>query len=52
VRWFFDGGLGNDELSGGLVAYLALLLAVTATVGVLAALLATRRRDLPRPRRG
>jgi len=33
---FFDGGLGNRELTGGLVAYQVLLLAVTATVGVLA----------------
>jgi hypothetical protein len=33
---FFDGGLGNQELTGGLVAYQLFLLAVTATVGGLA----------------
>ena len=33
---FFDGGLGNTELTGGLVAYQVFLLAVTATVGGLA----------------
>lgn len=33
---FFDGGLGNAELTGGLVAYQLFLLAVTATVGGLA----------------
>ena len=33
---FFDGGLGNRELTGGLVAYQVFLLAVTATVGGLA----------------
>ena len=33
---FFDGGLGNSELTGGLVAYQLFLLAVTATVGGLA----------------
>jgi hypothetical protein len=37
VSGFFDGGLGNAELSGGLVAYQALLLTVTAVVGALAA---------------
>ncbi len=34
---FFDGGLGNDELTPALAAYQTLLLAVTAVVGVLAA---------------
>jgi len=34
---FFDGGLANHALTGGLVAYQALLLAVTASVGGLAA---------------
>jgi hypothetical protein len=38
ISGFFDGGLGNDELSSGLVVFQVLLLAVTATVGVLAAL--------------
>ena len=38
ISGFFDGGLGNDELSSGLVGYQVFLLAVTATVGVLAAL--------------
>ena len=33
---FFDGGLGNSELTAGLVAYQLFLLAVTATVGGLA----------------
>lgn len=33
---FFDGGLGNDELTAGLAAYQALLLTVTGAVGVLA----------------
>jgi hypothetical protein len=33
---FFDGGLGNDELTTGLAAYQALLLTVTGAVGVLA----------------
>jgi hypothetical protein len=33
---FFDGGLGNAELSPGLAAFQYFLLAVTTTVGVLA----------------
>ena len=33
---FFDGGLANHALTGGLIACQVLLLAVTATVGVLA----------------
>jgi hypothetical protein len=33
---FFDGGLGNDELTTGLAAYQVLLLTVTGAVGVLA----------------
>jgi hypothetical protein len=33
---FFDGGLGNDELTTGLAAYQGLLLTVTGAVGVLA----------------
>ena len=36
VSGFFDGGLGNDELTSGLAAYQALLLTVTGAVGVLA----------------
>lgn len=36
VSGFFDGGLGNAELTAGLVAYQALLLTVTAVVGGLA----------------
>jgi hypothetical protein len=36
VSGFFDGGLANHALTGGLVAYQVLLLSVTATVGVLA----------------
>jgi hypothetical protein len=39
---FFDGGLGNDRLSGGLVVVQALLLAVTGLLGVLALLRAVR----------
>jgi len=35
---FFDGGLGNAELTPALSAYQLLLLAVTAVVGVLGAL--------------
>ena len=38
ISGFFDGGLANDELTGGLVVFQVFLLAVTATVGVLAAL--------------
>jgi hypothetical protein len=36
VSGFVDGGLAHHALTGGLVAYQVLLLAVTATVGVLA----------------
>ena len=36
ISGFFDGGLGNDELSAGLVAWQAFLLIVTAAVGILA----------------
>jgi hypothetical protein len=42
VSGFFDGGLGNDRLGGGLVVYQAMLLAVTGVVGVLALLRAVR----------
>jgi hypothetical protein len=50
ISGFFDGGLGNDELSGGLVAFQVFLLAVTAAVGVLAALRAVEsRRSAPLP---
>ena len=35
---FFDGGLGNDELTPGLAAFQAFLLTVTGIVGVLALL--------------
>jgi len=38
ISGFFDGGLANDDLTPGLVAYQALLLLVTAAVGVLATL--------------
>jgi hypothetical protein len=44
VSGFFDGGLANDELDAGLVAYQVFLLAVTATGGVLAALRAVAAR--------
>ena len=43
VSGFFDGGIGNDELTTALAAYQVFLLAVTAVVGVLAARLAWRR---------
>ena len=36
ISGFFDGGLANDELSGGLVAWQVFLLTATAVVGVLA----------------
>ena len=36
VSGFFDGGLGNAELSAGLAAYQYFLLAVTTAVGLLA----------------
>jgi len=38
ISGFFDGGLANDDLTPGLVAYQALLLLVTAAVGVLGTL--------------
>jgi hypothetical protein len=44
ISGFFDGGLGNDRLSSGLVAFQVFLLAVTATVGILAALRAVAAR--------
>ena len=37
VSGFFDGGLGNDELTPALSAYQVFLLVVTAVVGALAA---------------
>ena len=37
VSGFFDGGLGNDELTPALSAYQVFLLLVTGVVGVLAA---------------
>ncbi len=37
ISGFFDGGLGNDELTPALAAYQLFLLAVTGVVGVLAA---------------
>jgi hypothetical protein len=47
ISGFFDGGLANDELSGGLVAWQVFLLAATAVVGVLAIL---RAREIRRAR--
>jgi hypothetical protein len=47
VSGFFDGGLANEELSGGLVAWQVFLLTATAVVGVLAIL---RARELRRAR--
>jgi hypothetical protein len=44
---FFDGGLGNDELTDAMAVFQVFLLAVTATVGVLAGL---RARHLLRSR--
>jgi hypothetical protein len=37
VSGFFDGGIGNDELTPALSAYQLFLLAVTGVVGLLAA---------------
>ncbi len=45
VSGFFDGGLANDELSGGLVAWQVFLLTATAVVGVLAILRAREIRQ-------
>ena len=45
VSGFFDGGLGNDALTGPLVGFQVALLAVTGVVGVTAA---TRGRELQR----
>ena len=36
ISGFFDGGLANEELSGGLVVWQVFLLTVTAVVGFLA----------------
>jgi len=47
ISGFFDGGLANDKLSGGLVAWQVFLLTATAAVGVLAIL---RARELRRAR--
>ena len=47
ISGFFDGGLANDDLTPGLVAYQALLLLVTAAVGSLATL---RLREILRGR--
>jgi hypothetical protein len=44
ISGFFDGGLANEELSAPLVAFQVCLLAVTAAVGVLAALRASAAR--------
>ncbi len=38
ISGFFDGGIGNDELTPALSAYQMFLLVVTAVVGALAAL--------------
>ena len=43
VSGFFDGGLGNDELTPALTAFQALLLAVTGVTGLLAAARAVGR---------
>jgi hypothetical protein len=37
VSGFFDGGIGNDELTRGLSAYQVMLLVVTTVVGTMAA---------------
>jgi hypothetical protein len=47
ISGFFDGGLANEELSGGLVAWQIFLLTATAVVGILAIL---RARQLRRAR--
>jgi len=41
VSGFFDGGIGNDRLSPALAVFQGVLLAVTATTGLLAAARAT-----------
>jgi len=48
VSGFFDGGLANEELSGGLVAWQVFLLSATAVVGLLAI---ARARELWRKRK-
>jgi hypothetical protein len=47
ISGFFDGGLANDVLSGPLIAFQVVLLAVTTAVGVAAVL---RGRELQRTR--
>jgi hypothetical protein len=48
---FFDGGLADDRLSPGLVAFQTVLLTVTGVVGVLALLRAARlARGVPQTR--
>ncbi len=47
ISGFFDGGLANDELSGGLFGWQLFLLAATAVVGLLAIL---RAREVWRAR--
>jgi len=42
VSGFFDGGIGNEELTPALSAYQVFLLGVTGVVGMLAARLAVR----------
>ena len=44
ISGFFDGGLANEELSGGLVVWQVFLLTVTAVVGFLAIDRASRLR--------
>ena len=51
VSGFFDGGLGNEALSGGLVAWQVFLLTATAVVGFLAILRARDLRASPFPGR-
>ena len=52
VSGFFDGGLGNDELTPALTAFQALLLAVTGVTGLLAAARAVEvTRDRKRTRK-
>jgi hypothetical protein len=50
ISGFFDGGLGNDALTPALTAYQVFLLAVTATVGVLAARRSIEAATLPAAR--
>jgi hypothetical protein len=48
VSGFFDGGIGNNDLTPALAAYQALLLVATGVTGALGALRAVRVSGVPR----